>query len=316
MASATRDGLLRARPKQRPFVLTRSNHIAGSRFAATWTGDNQATWEDLRWSIPMVLSLGLCGQPFSGVDIGGFDGDPSGELFARWFELGAYLPFARGHSEKTACRKEPWSFGPEIERCVRAALERRMQLIPALYTLFHAAAVSGLPVARPMFFADPSDASLRVLDDQFMLGEDLLVAPIVREAASEREVLLPATRDGWYRFDGGGNERLSGRVRAAAPLGATPVFARAGSIVATKTSADHTAAQAHLAPILEVFFDAAGRAQGTLYEDDGEHRASRARLTHFSARLENGSAVVQAESQGEFSDGARPWTVVARGLPA
>jgi alpha-glucosidase len=316
MARATRDGLLAARPQQRPFVLTRSNFISGSRFAATWTGDNQATWEDLRWSIPMVLSLGLCGQPFSGVDIGGFDGDPSGELFARWFELGAYLPFARGHSEKTACRKEPWSFGPEIERCVRAALERRMQLLPTLYTLFHEACVTGLPIARPMFYADPQDASLRAIDDQFMLGEDLLVAPIVHAGASEREVVLPATRDGWFRFDGEANTRLSGRIRAAAPLGTTPAFARAGSIVATKPSAGHTAAQARLAPILNVFFDADGRAQGTLYEDDGEHRSKRARLTHFSARIENARAVVEAESQGEFSDVARPWTVVAHGSGA
>jgi alpha-glucosidase len=316
MASATRDGLLRARPGQRPFVLTRSNFLGGSRYAATWTGDNQATWEDLRWSIPMVLSLGLCGQPFSGADIGGFDGDPSGELFARWFELGAYLPFARGHSEKSACRKEPWSFGPEIERHVRAALERRMQLLPTLYTLFHEACVTGSPIARPMFFADPSDANLRAIDDQFLLGEDLLVAPIVHEGASEREVVLPAVGGGWYRFDDGRELVNSGRVNVAAPLGTTPVFARAGSIVATKAPAAHTAAQADLAPILHVFLNSDQRAEGSLYEDGGENRGGPTRLTHFSARVEKGRALVTAESQGEFGHVARPWSIVTHGLRA
>ena len=228
MAAATREGLLRARPGERPFVLTRSNHITGSRFAATWTGDNQATWEDLRLSIPMVLSLGLCGQPFAGADVGGYDGDPDGELFVRWFELGAYLPFFRGHSERRACRKEPWAFGAVAEKHVRAAIHRRERLRPYLARAFEQAAATGMPVVRPLFFADPRDPELRAVDDAFLLGDDLLVAPVLEPGARVREVQLPDVQGGWSPYPDGG-EPSTGRIAVAAPLGTTPVFARAGA---------------------------------------------------------------------------------------
>jgi alpha-glucosidase len=234
MAEATRAGLARALGGDAPFVLTRASHLGGARFAATWTGDNQATWADLRAAIPMVLSLGLCGQPFCGPDLGGFDGDPSPELFARWFDLGAYLPFARGHSERTACRKEPWAFGAEIERCVRAALERRMRLAPLWLELARESARTGLPIVRPIFFADPGDPALRAIDDEFLLGDDLLVAPIVVEGARERELYLPRTPGGgWYEFPDGRDLIPPGLVRARAALGETPVYARAGALVLT-----------------------------------------------------------------------------------
>ncbi len=314
MAQATREGLLDAQPTERPFVLTRASHGGGARFAATWTGDNQATWDDLRWSIPMVLSLGLSGQPFSGADIGGFDGDPSGELFARWFELGAYLPFARGHSDKSACRKEPWSFGGEIERAVKAALERRMQLMPTLYTLFHEAAASGAPIARPMFFADARDPALRDVDDQFMLGADLVVAPVVHEGATKREVLLPPTSSGgWFLFPDGVDLLAPGRYTIDAPLGRTPVFARAGSIIATKPSKLHTGAQLGEELELHVFFDARQRAVGRLYEDDGVSRGERGVKTELSAKVMRGRVVIDAFADGEEVL-ERAWRVHAHGL--
>ncbi len=232
MAQATRRGLERARPGRPHFVLTRSNHLAGSRFAATWTGDNQATWEDLGLTIPMVLSLGLCGQPFAGADVGGFDGDPDAELFARWFELGAYLPFFRGHAERSSRRKEPWSFGTETLAHVRAAIVRRMQLLPTLVALFREAARTGMPVVRPLFFADPAAPELRAVDDAFLLGDDLLVAPVVAPGEVQRTVLLPETRGGWYPFPHGGTP-LTGTVSVPAPLGTTPVFARSGATIET-----------------------------------------------------------------------------------
>ncbi|MEO1130752.1 MAG: TIM-barrel domain-containing protein [Planctomycetota bacterium] len=132
MARSTREGILRARPDRRPFVLTRANFIGGHRYAAMWTGDNAATWEHVDWSITMALNLGLSGQPFAGPDIGGFKGSISGEMFARWMGIGAMLPFARGHTEVDSIDKEPWAFGPEVERTARLALERRYQHMPYL----------------------------------------------------------------------------------------------------------------------------------------------------------------------------------------
>jgi len=233
MARATREGLLRARPEARPFVLTRAACATTARVAAAWTGDNQSRWEDLAWSIPMTVGLGLSGQPFAGPDAGGFAGDPSAELYARWYELAAFLPFFRGHAEKSSCRKEPWAFGPETEGFVRAAIERRMRLLPYLYTTFREAHETGHPVVRPVFCADPADPELRDVDDAFLLGGDLLVAPVVEAGVVRRDVLLPGA-GGWYAFPGGARRRTERIAHADAPLGVVPLFARAGAIVPSR----------------------------------------------------------------------------------
>ncbi len=290
------------------------------RFAATWTGDNQATWTDLAWSIPMVLSLGLSGQPISGPDVGGFDGDPDPELFARWFELAAYLPFVRGHSEKSACRKEPWSFGPQIEAAVRAALERRYQLLPYVYTVLERALARGLPLVRPLFWAAPDEVRLRACDDQFLLGEDLLVAPVVRDGDREREVLLPRSRGGWYSFPDGERAILEPAVRVAAPLGTTPVFARAGSIIATARSGLRAQSALEAPLVLHAFLDAEARAIGFLYEDDGCSQAfagGACARTRFEIDASHGAQGLASTRTGSFEPPARARELVlhgARGL--
>ncbi|MCP4198529.1 MAG: alpha-glucosidase, partial [Proteobacteria bacterium] len=146
MAQATREGVLKGRPDLRPFVLTRANFIGGHRYAATWTGDNVASWQHLDFSIPMVLNLGLSGQPFSGPDIGGFVGKGDGPMFSRWMGFGALFPFARGHTGKGNIDKEPWAFDEDVEQTSRLALEGRYRLIPYLYTVFREASETGLPV--------------------------------------------------------------------------------------------------------------------------------------------------------------------------
>ena len=233
MAEATRQGALAARPGERPFVLTRAGHLGAARFAATWTGDNQARLEDLGWAVSMVLSLGLCGQPFSGPDVGGFFGDPEPELFERWFELGPYLPFFRGHSDKGSCRKEPWSFGPRVEASVRGNLLLREALRPRLARLMAEAARTGLPAARPLFFAAPGRADLAAVGDQFLLGDDLLVAPVLERGARERRVVFPPGR--WRAIwpeHGAPDERFDGEDgprTLPAPLGRAPAFLRDGA---------------------------------------------------------------------------------------
>lgn len=247
MAEATRDGLLAARSDRLPFVLTRAAHLASGRTAATWTGDNQSTWDDLRWSLSMVLSLGLVGQPMAGPDVGGFHGDPGPELFARWFEVGCYFPFFRGHAHKESPRKEPWSYGAATEARVRLSLRWRMRLLPYLQACFERAAADGLPVVRPLMLADPRDSRLRRVDDAFMVGDDLLVAPALEPGTPEREVPLPDTGP-WRRIPTvelcnddellvETRERslpgpdLSGTVRLTVPTGPAPCFIRVGSVI-------------------------------------------------------------------------------------
>jgi len=307
MVEASRAGFEAAHPERRPFLLTRANHVSGARLGATWTGDNRARWEDLRWSIAMILNLGLSGQPLSGPDAGGFSDNPSHELFARWFELAAFLPFFRGHAEKSSRRKEPWAFDAATEAHVRTAIERRMRFLPTLYTLVREAMESGVPVARPLFWADPADAELRALDDAFLVGDALLVAPVVHERAHERRVLFPRVPGGWYAFPAGGAPITERERDVPAPLGTLPLFARAGSILFESEPRPSTATPARLL-VVHVFCDADGRAAGRLYEDEGEghaHARGVFRDASFTARAEAGEVVVEERAAGSFDPSTR-----------
>ena len=277
MARGTYEGCLRARPDTRPFVLTRANHLGGQRFAATWTGDNVASWLHLDMSISTVLNLGLSGQPLSGPDIGGFAGKGDGEMFARWMGIGALLPFSRGHTGKGNIDKEPWAFGEDVERTCRLALQRRYRLLPYLYTLMEEASRTGLPLVRPLFFSDPADPRLRDVDDAFLLGEDLLVVCRTSPDGPWPEI-YPGflAENGWWRVSlvaGDGQDphlpRLYVRDGAAIPLG--PVVQHSGQASAEKN-------QWLVNP------DPAGRAVGSLYEDAGDgfgYRSGECRLVRL-----------------------------------
>ena len=177
MIRATREGILQANPDKRPFVLSRANFLGGHRYGATWTGDNVSSWDHLRVSIPMSITLGLSGQPFNGPDIGGFGENANAELLAHWMAIGAYYPFSRNHSSAGTADQEPWAFGPKTENIARTALERRYRFLPYLYTAFHEAATTGMPVMRPVFLSDPTDLALRQEQEAFLWGNDLLVIP-------------------------------------------------------------------------------------------------------------------------------------------
>lgn len=296
MARATREGVQRARPDRRPFVLTRANFIGGQRYAATWTGDNEATWDQLAWSIPMVLNLGLSGQPFSGPDIGGFSGNADARLFARWMGIGALLPFARVHSIKDSADHEPWALGEACERTCRLALERRYRLMPYLYTLFHEASKSGLPIARPLFFADPRDPALRDADDSFLLGDDLLVRCRV-EPDGRCQSPFPGAPAAWRPVElvgRGGAEWTDTDLDPDLP----DLFIRAGAIIPIGPVIQYVD-EKPLDPLtLLVCPDARGQARGTLYEDAGDglgYGQGQFRLTTWHATIERGHLVIRAE---------------------
>jgi len=177
MVKASREGIVNANPDKRPFILSRANYLGGQKYAATWTGDNTSTWEHFKMATPMVLNMGLSGQPFTGPDLGGFAKNADANLFANWISVGAFYPFCRNHSAKSSANQEPWAFGEAVENTSRIALNRRYRLLPYLYTLFWEASQTGLPVMRPVFFADIKDTSLRKEEAAFLWGKDLLIVP-------------------------------------------------------------------------------------------------------------------------------------------
>ncbi len=257
MVRATREGVERLRPGKRPFILTRAAFLGGHRLAATWTGDNSSTWEHLGWSITMALNLGLSGQPIVGPDIGGFEGNASSTLFARWMGIGAMLPFCRAHTDVWTREHEPWSWGPHVEATCRRAIVRRYRMLPLWYTLIHEATRSGVPAIRPLFFADPADPALRSVDDAFLVGDGVLVRC---RTTPEGACTAPFPRGDWAPFD---------LVEVHDPE-LPDLFLRAGSIIPIGPSIQHSG-ERPLDPLtLLVHPDASGHACGTLYEDAGD----------------------------------------------
>jgi len=294
MARATFAGCRTARPERRPFVLTRANHLGGQRWAATWTGDNVATWQHMDMSISGVLNLGLSGQPLAGPDIGGFTGAGSGRLFARWMGIGSLLPFARGHTGKGNIDKEPWAFGPEVEATCRLALQRRYRLLPYLYTLAREASVTGLPMVRPLFFADPADARLRDQDDSFLLGDDLLV---VCRTSPDGDPPQTMPRGNWARvsivpgdLDDPELPSLYLREGAALPLGPLVEFSDEKPLDEVE---------------LLVNLDAQGVAAGRLYEDAGDgygYRSGEYRIMRWKVdRMTRDPRIVGDVEEGNYS---------------
>ncbi|MBX3357606.1 MAG: DUF5110 domain-containing protein [Phycisphaeraceae bacterium] len=302
MARGTFDGITAAAPSKRPFVLTRAGYIGSHRYAATWTGDNSAEWDDLEASIPMALNLSLSGQPFCGPDIGGFNGNGDAKLFARWMGIGALLPFSRGHTGKGNINKEPWAFDAATESTCRLALQRRYRLIPYLYTLFREASISGLPVARPVFFADPTDPALRSEDDAFLLGSDLLVVA----ATTPLRDRVPALPKGEWR-----SLSLVDGDSADPDLPALRV--RSGAIIPVGPIIEYTS-QKPLDPLtLIVSLDADGKASGTLYEDAGDgygFQTGDYLLTTFEATTEGGQLEIKERHEGRMAKPSRKVEVI------
>ncbi|MFG0305779.1 MAG: TIM-barrel domain-containing protein [Phycisphaerales bacterium JB040] len=310
MARGTYEGFQAARPGTRPFVLTRANHLGGHRYAATWTGDNVSDWYHLDVSIPNVLNLGLSGQPNTGPDIGGFAGSGDAQQFARWMGFGALLPFARGHTGVGNPDKEPWSYGPDTEHTARLALQRRYRLLPHYYTLFKEAHDTGMPVARPLFFADPANPNLRTIDNMFMLGDSLVVS-VNTQPGDALPIRPPLDEDlvqfGFPQDDLG----LAGSDLCEDDL--PSLFLRPGHIVPTGPILQHTGDGYLSELVLLVALDENGQASGTLYEDAGDgygYLAGDYLETTYAASEQDGQVIVSVQSeQGSRARPVRPITV-------
>jgi alpha-glucosidase len=264
MARATAEGLGRLGPGRRPWLLTRSAYTGIQRYAVSWMGDNSSWWEHLEMSLPQLASMGLCGNPHVGADVGGFYENCHGELYARWIELGAFYPFMRAHTALGTRPQEPWSFGPEIEAIARQSIELRYRLLPYFYTLAYLAHRTGAPMLRPLFYDFPEQADCQAIEDQIMVGPLLMVAPVCHPGLRRRLVELPGGP--WYDFWTG--RRLTQEsIIQTAPLGRPPVLVRGGALLCLGNVRQST--REPLAELTVAVYPA-GAGRWTLIEDDGE----------------------------------------------
>lgn len=286
---------LEATNRQRPFVLTRSFFAGSQRTAAMWTGDNMAKWDHLKASIPMVLTLNAVNMPFSGADVGGFFGNPTSELLARWYQTGIWYPFFRAHAHIDSRRREPWVVGEPYTSVMRDAVRLRYALLPTLYTLFAEASESGAPIWKSLVFDNPHDVGAYDIDDQFYLGSSgLLVKPVTEENAKSVSVYLPGD-EVFYDYTNG---QFSSKGSVVAKptqqtyvknvaLGDIPLFIRGGSIFARKDRYRRSSRLMKSDPYhLVVALDTKGHAEGKLYVDDGdsfEYKNGKSMLAVFEA---------------------------------
>lgn len=284
---ATYEGLLKGHGgNDRPFVLSRSFFPGSQKYGAIWTGDNTADWGHLRSSVSMLLPLQITGMVFSGADIGGFFGNPSPELLVRWYQAGAFQPFFRGHAHLDTNRREPWLFGEQNTALIAAAVRERYAYLPLWYTLMacnaraleaeftaHASGALGPPM-RPMWWEFPDDARLDAVQDQWMVGDSLLVAPVMTEGAAERVVLLPGSEPWYDLYDdvapGRASQAAEQVVTVRTPMNRMVVFQRGGTIVPRqerRRRSSHAMASDPITLVVALARD--GSATGELYMDDG-----------------------------------------------
>jgi len=267
MVQAEREGLLRLRPEQRPFIITRSGFAGVQRSALVWTGDNYATWEHLALSVAQLQNLGLSGVSWCGADIGGFYEDTTGELLARWTEFGIFQAFCRNHAEKRSRHQEPWVFGEPYETVNRSMLKLRQRLLPYLYTLFDECNRTGAPLLRPLFWAYPEDTGTYTIDDQVLCGDALLLAPITRPGIEHRHVYLPT--GSWFHFWTGARVDGPAHIVAHAPLGQPAIYVRANTAIPLWPAINYVDPK-RADPLTLLLFPADGHGQATLYEDAGD----------------------------------------------
>lgn len=296
MVQAAFEGLKRAFPRERPFLLTRSGFAGYQRYAAMWTGDNNSTWEHLWLSIPMLLNLGLSGVPFGGADIGGFSGDVTPELLVRWFQLGSFYPFSRNHSRLNTARQEPWLFGKEVEDIVREYLSLRYTLMRYLYSLLYEASSRGTPIMRPLVLEFQDDPNTYTIDDQFLVGPFILIAPVLNPNVDTRQVYLP--EGAWIDYWSHRVIQGASIVTIDAPLDKMPIFLRSGAIIPTGRTIQYSDEdQGNL--ILWVC--PYGDGEFVLYEDDGLSENGPYSKTRFTMRgNDNEANLLIHEREGTF----------------
>lgn len=273
---ATYEGLLTLKPDLRPFVLTRAAYSGAQRYAATWTGDNQASWNHYRLTLPSLTGLGISGYPFVGADVGGFSGSPTPELLTRWTALGTFQPIDRNHAAKGTRDREPWVDGPEHLAIRKRYIEERYRLLPYIYAGMEEASRTGMPMMRPMFVDFPDDVRFyaQQADEQYMFGDALLIAPPTKNFYAGYDTMLP--KGIWYDYwtgkpvetkDTAGGDEIGIVAHFNPKLDELPVLVRAGSIIPRQPLVQNTDETPQGPLEVRVYPDAT--CSGNLYADDG-----------------------------------------------
>ncbi len=304
-------------PGERTLILSRSGGPGIAKYgAAVWSGDVDSSFHHLENQIPIGISAGISGLPFWGTDMGGFRGHPTPELMTRWFQFGLFCPIFRAHGDHDP--REPWAYGPDAEKIMTDTIKLRYRLLPHLYTVVHEAHVTGLPPIRPLFLVFPDDGNSWPQTDEFMFGDSILAAPVMRPDETAKHVYFPPGK--WYDFRSDKIIKGAQTLTYPAPLDTVPFFIREGSIIAMGPTLEHTGQLSHDSVAFHIY-PGAKKSEYEYYEDDGvtnEYLSGKFATTKITAeKTAGGLAVKVTPTKGTFTGlpRKRAWKIVVHGIP-
>jgi alpha-glucosidase len=315
MARATYHGVKRFAYPKRPFIITRSAYSGAQRYTSSWTGDNVATWEHLWIANIQVQRMSLSGMGFTGSDIGGFAEQPSGELYARWIQLGVFHPFCRTHSSGDHGNQEPWAFDDEVIDITRKFVSLRYQLLPYLYTMFWQYIEQGIPMLKPLVYFDQEDTQTHYRNDEFVFGNQIVVCPILEPNSIGRRMYLP--RGKYYNY--WTNEHIEGgkEIWVDAKFDQIPIFIKAGAIIPKYPVQQYVGELEFDELTLDMYYKE-GKEKSIVYEDaqDGyDYKKGRFSLLSFQSTGKPKELIVQLHKDGKFDTSYTKYRINVIGLP-
>ena len=315
MARATFKGVKKYNSGQRPLVITRSAYSGAQRYASAWTGDNIASWEHLWIATMQCQRMSTSGFSFVGSDIGGFIDHPTPELFVRWMQLAVFHPFFRTHSSGDHGEQEPWSFGEDALKIVRTYIELRYTLLPYIYTAFHQYVNEFTPMLKPISMFDQSDQDTLYRVDEFLMGDHILVCPVLEPNAKSRYVYLPKGK--WYNywtnkvFEGGKE------ILAEAPLEQIPLYIREGAVIPFYPVMQYVGEKPVDQLTIKVYYG--GESMNSyLYEDSGDgydYEKGIYNRKKFKTQSTPTSFKMSLKTNGHYEPSYSTYKVVLFGLP-
>ena len=318
MARSTFEGVKKFLYPNRPFVITRSCYAGSQRHSSVWTGDNIASWEHMWIANIQVQRLGMSGMAFAGSDIGGFIGNPDGELYVRWLQMAAFHPFCRTHSagnDVGAEPQEPWSFGSKYEFIARKYIQLRYQLLPYIYTSFWQLSQYGIPVVRPLVMTDQKDMESLYRTDQYMFGDRIMVCPVNLPGADTRLVYLPKGK--WFNFWNDEQEQGGKEIEADAPIDKMPLYIKEGSVIPHYPKMQYVDEFPVEELILHIYYTKSLQVSH-LYEDAGDYygyRNGQFNLKKFVVTHRRGVLKIFQTVSGNFEPTYAHYKIVIHGLP-
>ena len=315
MARATYHGVKRFAYPKRPFVITRSAYAGAQRYTSSWTGDNVATWEHLWIANIQVQRMSISGMGFTGSDIGGFAEQPSGELYARWIQLGVFHPFCRTHSSGDHGDQEPWAFDDEVIDITRKFVNLRYQLLPYLYTMFWQYIEEGIPMLKPLVYYDQEDIQTHYRNDEFVFGIQILVCPILEPNSVGRRMYIP--RGLWYNY--WTNEEVKGgkEIWVDTKFDQIPIFVKAGAIIPKYPVQQYVGELDFDELTLDIYYKA-GKEKSVVYEDaqDGyDYKKGRYSFLSFQMTGKDKELIIQLHKEGKYDTNYSKYKINLIGLP-